>query len=199
MNHMLFASAVLILLLLGACKDAPPPPAAKSADLAKPTAVAAAPATANANSFCTPGETLLFNCAIGDKRISVCASSTVSPSAGYVQYRFGKPGAPLELALPAGEVHPVKAAYGAFDGYAGGGATWMRFRQGTYGYVVYSGIGRWGPNGTPMEKQGVAVENNGKLIAHLKCTDASRGELGPDWLEKAGYVRNDKAEFFIPE
>jgi hypothetical protein len=198
MNHILFGSAALVLLLLGACKDAPPPPAAKSADLAKPAAVAAAP-TVNANSFCTSGETILFNCATGDKRISVCASSTVSPSAGYVQYRFGKPSAPLELALPVGEVHPVKAAYGAFDGYSGGGATWMRFRQGTYGYVVYSGIGRWGSKGETMEKQGVAVENHGKLIAHLKCNDSSKGELGPDWLAQAGYVRNDKEEFFIPE
>ena len=185
------------MLWLSACKEAPRP----ATELPKPVVAATAPAPAatTADSFCTPAESILFNCQTGDKRVSVCASRMLSSADGYVQYRFGKPGAPLELTLPAGEVHPLKAAYGAFDGYSGGGASWMRFRKDRYGYVVYSGIGRWGPNGEPMQKQGIAVEQNGKLVANLKCSSASRGELGPDWLQKAGYTRNDKEEFFVPE
>jgi hypothetical protein len=185
------------MLWLAACKEAPRP----APDAPKPvaSAPATAPAPTTADSFCTSGETIVFNCQTADKRVSVCASRTLSPAEGYVQYRFGKPGAPLELTLPAGEVHPLKAAYGAFDGYSGGGASWIRFRNDNYSYVVYSGIGRWGPKGEPMEKQGVAVEQNGKLVANLKCSSASRGELGPDWLQKAGYTRSDKEAFFIPE
>ena len=103
------------------------------------------------------------------------------------------------MSLPAGEVHPLKAAYGANEAYAGGGASWLRFRKGTYGYVVYRGIGRWGPKGATLEKQGLAVENNGKVITNLKCRGKDSGELGPQWFEKAGYPRSDKEEFFIPD
>lgn len=156
-------------------------------------------------SFCTANETIIFTCNTGAKRVSVCASRNVSPKAGYVQYRFGipgspdKPGEPLEITLPASEVHPLKAAYGTFDPYAGGGASWMRFRKGSYGYVVYSGVGRWGPKGESIEKAGLAVENNGKVIANLKCSGRNEGEMGPQWFEKAGYQRSDKEEFFIPD
>lgn len=162
-------------------------------------AATAATATANGNTFCTSQETVVFACDAGGKRVSVCASRQITPKSGYLQYRFGTPGKPLEITLPEGEVPPTRAAYGAFDGYAGGGASWMRFRKGTYSYVVYGGVGRWGPNGATMEKQGIAVENNGKVIANLKCNRRNEGELGPQWLESTGFKRNDREEFLIPE
>lgn len=163
-----------------------------------PTAVAAK------SSHCTPAETVVFSCPAGTKLVSVCASRNLSAKAGYVQYRLGprNAGEALEIALPDGEVHPLKtgnAVYGANDMYAGGGASWLRFRKGTYAYVVYSGIGRWGKNGETLEKQGLAVENNGKVIANLKCTGALVSELSPQWYEKIGYQRNDKQDFIIPD
>ena len=82
---------------------------------------------------------------------------------------------------------------------AGCGASWMRFRKGSYGYVVYSGVGRWIPKSESIEKTGLAVENNGKVIANLKCSGRNEGEMGPQWFEKAGYQRSDKEEFFIPD
>jgi hypothetical protein len=164
-----------------------------------PAHAAAAPAGPAPASFCVAAETVVFTCRTGSKLVSVCASRNLSPTAGYVQYRFGKPGGPLEIAVPEGEVHPRKAAYGANDMYSGGGASWLRFRKGTHAYVVYSGVGRWGAKGATMAKQGLAVENNGKVIAHLKCTGNSSGELGPQWFEKAGFQRSDKDEFFIPD
>lgn len=167
--------------------------------ISKAISVAVTPAAARQASFCTSTESVVFACTTGSKLVSVCASRNLSSTAGYVQYRFGKPGEPLEMSLPAGEVHPLKAAYGANEMYAGGGASWLRFRKGSYGYVVYSGIGRWGPKGATMEKQGLAVENNGKVIANLKCSGKDSGELGPQWYEKVGYQRSNKEEFFIPD
>ncbi len=155
--------------------------------------------TAAANSFCTAAETVVFTCQTQVKQVSVCASRTLSPTTGYVQYRFGMPGAPLEVAHPAGEVHPLKAAYGASVMFAGGGGAWLRFRNASYAYVVYSGIGRWGSNGEPTSKEGLVVERDGITVAHFKCNGNSSGELGPDWLDKAGYVANDKEQFNFPD
>ena len=50
-----------------------------------------------------------------------------------------------------------------------------------------------------MEKAGLAVENNGKVIANLKCSGKITSELSPQWYEKVGYQRSDKEEFFIPD
>ena len=155
--------------------------------------------TALQKSFCTPQETVVFNCASGKKLISVCTSNTITAKSGYLQYRFGTPGQPLEITLPEGEVHPLKAAFGQYEPYAGGGMSWLRFRSGGYSYVVYGGAGRWGTKGETVVKQGVAVENNSKTIANLKCNARNEGELGPQWFEKTGYQHREKEEFLIPD
>ena len=167
--------------------------------LGKGPVTTSAPAATKLSSFCTATETVVFACQVGSKLVSVCASRNLSPTVGYVQYRFGKLGEPLEMTLPTGEVHPRNAAYGKNVGYSGGGASWLRFRKASYSYVVYSGIGRWGPNGATMKKQGLAVENNGKVISNLKCTGKDSGELGPEWFEKAGFQPNENEEFYIPD
>jgi hypothetical protein len=201
--------ATAVLLALGACTESPEKsPAAKPADATKQTksvATAEMPAASAVQSFCTTEESIVFTCQSGTKQVSVCASRTVSPTAGYVQYRFGsigaagKAGAPLEIAHPAGQVHPLKAAYGTGVMFSGGGGAWLRFRNPPYAYVVYSGIGRWGPNGEPTAKEGLVVEKDGVAVAHLKCNGNSSGELGPDWLEKVGYAANSNEQFDFPD
>jgi hypothetical protein len=198
--------AIAALLTLGACTESP-----ETQQSAKPAAQTQAPANSekamasNASSFCTAAETVVFACQTGAKQVSVCASRTVSPTTGYVQYRFGssgaagKSGAPLEIAHPAGQVHPLKAAYGSNETFSGGGGAWMRFRNPPYAYVVYSGIGRWGPSGEPTSKEGVVIEKDGNAVANLKCNGNSSGELGPDWLEKAGYTANSNEQFEFPD
>jgi hypothetical protein len=157
-----------------------------------------APATAR-GSFCSAGETVVFACRTGAKLVSVCAAADASPTAGHVQYRFGKPDAtPLELELPADRVPPPRAATADNLPFAGGGASWMRFRRGDHAYVVYSGIGQWGPNGEVEERAGVVVERRGQRIAALACRDGrAEGELGPDWFERAGVGAGGEA-FELP-
>lgn len=161
---------------------------------ARPSAGAGAQA-----SFCTPLETVVFACRTGAKLVSVCASRDLTRTAGYVQYRFGRPGEPLEMILPEGHVHPGKAATGESVAFSGGGGAWLRFRSGPVAYVVYTGIGRWGPGGRTAEKQGLVVERGGKQVASLKCTSRVTSELGPDWFAKAGVGTRKDEEFDFPE
>ena len=161
-----------------------------------------APAATAGQSFCTPDETVVFACRTGRKQVSVCASSDASSVSGTVQYRFGVPdaGVPLELAVPADQPVPRLAARGEAVPFSGGGGSWLRFHNGRHAYVVYSGIGRWGPGGETMELQGVQVERDGKPIATLPCSGPLQGELGPDWFERVGIIaEGENFDFPVPE
>lgn len=149
---------------------------------------------------CTDKETVVFACPTGAKQVSVCAPRNASRTKGYLQYRFGKPDArdALELALPEGELTAAKAATGETVPFAGGGGSWLRFRKGAYGYVVYTGIGKWGPRGETQEKSGLVVERSGKQVAHLTCTGVTQSELGPDWFEKFGVQPKPDEDFLFP-
>lgn len=161
-----------------------------------PPAGARAPAT-----FCTDKETVVFACRTGAKLVSVCAPRQATRATGYLQYRFGKPDAPdaLELALPEGEQPAPKAATGESVPFAGGGGSWLRFRKGAYAYVVYTGIGKWGPRGETREKSGIVVERAGKEVAHLTCADGTQSLLGPDWFEQFGVQPKPNEEFLFPD
>ncbi len=151
-------------------------------------------------SFCTSLEEVVFACRTGAKLVSVCASKDASRGRGYVQYRFGKPDSrdPLEMLLPVDQPLPAKTANGESVAFSGGGGAWLRFRKGPFAYTVYSGIGKWGPKGETLSKEGVVVERGGKAIANLKCSGKLTGMLGPDWLEKVGIKANGE-EFDFPE
>lgn len=152
-------------------------------------------------SFCTAGEDVVFACRMGAKLVSVCAAQGSTAATSYVQYRFGRADSvePLELQLPDARIVAAQAATGGNVPFAGGGAAWMRFRRGDYAYVVYSGIGRWGPQGETEERAGVVVERGGRQIAALRCDDdRAAGELGPDWFERVG-LGGKGEEFELPE
>lgn len=151
-------------------------------------------------SLCAPAETVVFACRTGGKMISVCASKAAGPARGTLQYRFGKPdaGEPVELVLPETPMVPAKAATGENVPFSGGGGSWLRFTKATTGYIVYSGIGKWGPKGEVREKAGVVVERQGKAVATLRCTGETQSELGPDWFEKMGIGPNGQ-DFEFPD
>lgn len=160
---------------------------------------ATAPTPPAQQSFCTSEETVVFACRTGAKLVSVCASSDASNVSGYLQYRFGKPdfSLPLEMLLPSDRPVPRLAARGESTPFAGGGGSWLRFHHGSYAYVVYSGTGRWGPDGETMELQGVQVERDGSTLVSLPCTGPLQSELGPDWFERSGVI-SEGEEFTFP-
>ncbi len=166
-----------------------------------PVASAAPAALSGQASFCTAQETVVFSCRTGVKMVSVCASKNATQSKGYLQYRFGKPDsneAP-ELMLPEGQLTANKAASGETVPFAGGAGSWLRFKKGSYSYVAYSGVGKWGPKGETREKNGLVVERSGKAVANLKCTGDATSELGPEWYEKMGVQPKGDEDFLFPD
>lgn len=169
------------------------PATAGSAAPAKPAA------TAGAGSHCTNTEVEVFACRTGEKMVSVCASRDLAPKRGYVQYRFGKAGETPEMLLPAKQEHPGRTASGESNSFAAGASSWLRFTNGSVAYVVYSGIGRWGPKGATEERAGVVVERDGKRTANVRCVGKERSKLAPDWFEKSGIQARRDDTFVIGE
>ncbi len=144
-----------------------------------------------ATTHCTAPERVLFTCPAGKKIVSVCASPTLTPTSGVMQYRFGPSGAP-ELLFPDTPAHPHTVVTAGTLMFSGGGGAYLRFTKGPYGYVVYSAIGKgWG------EKAGVAVEQGGRVTANIKCTGPVTSELGPDLYGTAGFPE-DTQGFALP-
>jgi hypothetical protein len=150
-------------------------------------------------SWCTAQETNVFTCRTGKKTVSVCVSPDASANKGSVHYRFGQLSGGLqpEMTLPEKATPPRLTATGETATYAGGGGSWLRFRKGSYAYVVYTGIGRWGPKGEPLALQGVAVEHKGKLMANLPCPAMDADELDRDWYNAMG-IQVDEQDFYFP-
>jgi hypothetical protein len=87
--------------------EAPVTPVAQPTDDVSPQATAAGDPVEgwHEKTLCEPGENVLWSCRAKARTISVCASRTLTPTQGYIQYRAGQPGA-LELQYPASRVHP---------------------------------------------------------------------------------------------
>lgn len=141
------------------------------------------------SSLCQSGEAIVFSCVAGAKIVSVCGT-------GYPQYRFGKPGE-VEMSLPEGRVAPAAAASGEVVPFSGGGGVWLRFAKPPYAYVVYDGIGNWGPGGAKKAIAGVVVEQNGRKIANIRCTAPAHSSLSPDWFGQTG-IKTNNQDFEFP-
>jgi hypothetical protein len=173
------------------------PPGAAAAASAASAKAPAKPDTAN---LCSSIEYAAFSCRTGKKMVSVCVTKDATKTRGALQYRFGVPFSrdPLELVWPEPPAAPAKVAQGENVPFAGGGGAWLRIPKGDHAYVVYTGIGKWGPKGETRTKAGLTVEKNGKAIAQLKCNGEPQSELGPDWFEKMGITSGGK-EFDFPD
>jgi hypothetical protein len=146
-----------------------------------------------ASTLCLSAEENVFSCHTATKKmISVCASKDLAPDRGYLQYRFGSPDK-VEVVVPADRsVVPANSALSGTLVFSGGGGDYLRFKAGDYDYVVYTAIGKgWG------EKDGVAIEKNGKRLSHVSCKDEPVSKLGVDFSTKAG-LKEDKSDFDLP-
>ena len=142
-------------------------------------------------SHCTAREQIVFSCPVGEEWVSVCASSDLSPSSGYLQYRFGKIGKPElvfpELIFPASFFIRVGTLL-----FAGGGGGYVRFIDAPYQYVVYAAISKdWG------QKDGVAVLKDDRLIANRVCRDVPISKFSEAFFSQTG-LPVDQWEFEVP-
>lgn len=144
-----------------------------------------------AGSHCTSAEETVFSCNLGHKVVSVCASKPLTPESGYVQYRFGAIGKP-ELTFPKPSVLPKNVIQARTLMFSGGGGAYLRFNSGATSYLVYSAIGKgWGT------KDGIAVERNGKTVAHIDCKDVPVSLMGEAFFTRAA-LPEDAQEFELP-
>ena len=153
----------------------------------------------NPRSLCVADETIVFSCALKRQRVvSVCASRGLSANDGYVQYRLGTP-SKLEIAVPMAAanslVEPLtwrSAVRSHSVMYAGGGGSYLRFNEARYSYVTYAATGRgW------IEKQGIMVLKDEKLLAVHKCAGKFTSSMGEAFFRAANIVE-DAEELELP-
>lgn len=92
--------------------------------------------TASSATLCEPGEVVLFNCNAATKTVSLCRSSDLSETVGYMQYRYGPPGRP-EMVFPKTKKHPSRyfsVSYVPGRSYYSS----VSFEVGKFKYEVYS-------------------------------------------------------------
>lgn len=181
------AALVVSLALLAACATAPQGEESEhaAADLSAGPAASTKP-------LCTPVERTIFSCrTTNDKLIAVCASSDLSATTGYIQYRFGSDDA-TELKLPQDEAvqnfRQILRAYttdpevsGSF--YASG----LELSKGSYTYTVHYSIGHG------QESAGVMVTKDGDELADIRCNDDYSNGIDIDTVLAAG-VRHSLAD-----
>jgi hypothetical protein len=157
-------------------------------------------ARAAETSLCPTQEKVIFSCPAGRDTISVCATPDFGAAQGLLTYRFGRDGKEFSLpATPAVKDKPAddKAAgpkvYSRALMFSGGGGAYLRFTNEGYSYIVFTAVGKgWG------EKQGVAVEKDGKTLSYHRCTAEPVSELGPEFFDHAG-IPEDAEEFLLPD
>ncbi len=146
-------------------------------------------------SLCLSDEAVVFACSsVKGKTISLCSSSVLTASDGYLQYRYGVIGEIPELIFPKRPEHPTERFLSGTVPYSGGGASYLKFHKGKYSYTVFTGIGKgW-------EKEGVVVKKSGKQIAYVACDGPLISELGPVLFEDLELQKDPlEYDFEVPE
>ncbi len=143
-------------------------------------------------SHCFKEERIIFSCNTNSNQvISICSSASLNSRYGYLQYRFGKEGSFPEYVFPMNHDLASKYFYSGVLTYSGGGGAYLKFLNGTYNYVVYTGIGRgW-------EKQGMVINEGKDEIARYACKNNWVSDMGPELFNQAG-LKQDRNGFEIP-
>jgi hypothetical protein len=135
------------------------------------------PAEKSTQTLCVADEKPLFSCRVdfnhvvggkllaGKKTVSVCASPDLSPSAGYLKYRFGRSQQNVELSYPA-DTGPPRQHFQFFRDSlsAKASAEQLSFSTGAFSYIVFVERAAYEWNGS-----GVLVKSRGKMIAYFPC------------------------------
>lgn len=121
----------------------------------------------------------VFSCKVADgpKFASVCGSRLLDAERGYVQYRFGRSGAP-ELQFPQGRVETQKAFRYAHYFRARVDRTELSFERGGYKYSLYDYYE--GDVKPVVSEAGVRViqAGGGRGAVELRCRGRAVSRLG---------------------
>ena len=130
-------------------------------------------------SLCRADEQVIFSCKVADgpKFASVCGSRRLDAQRGYVQYRFGRAGAP-ELVFPQGLGDTQKVFRYAHYFRAQVDRTELSFERGGYKYSLYD---YYEGDVKPVIKEaGVRVTQagSGRDVVELRCRGRAVSRLG---------------------
>jgi hypothetical protein len=91
-----------------------------------------------ASSLCRDEEQVIFSCAVnpGERIVSLCASSVVDHRRGYLQYRYGKPGA-VDMQFPQARANTQRAFRYAHYFRAQVDRTEVSFDNHGYRYTIF--------------------------------------------------------------
>lgn len=141
--------------------------------------------------LCTADEQLVFGCTLGNRKISICASSPLTADTDHVQYRFGTRQR-LEQAYPPHPLPPAERFFLSTTGYAGGGASAIRFRIDGQDHFVFEQMRRTHfAEGEPHHAEfmaGLVVHGEGQNYT-LWCdeNDASLRRIAYDIFPREAY------------
>lgn len=113
-------------------------------------------------SHCNANENVVFSCSTGKKVVSVCASKNINSKSGYLQYRFGKLGAP-EALIPSNP-ESFRSAVNVFEDMT---TSVITFKNGQFSYEILRQM---------MHVNSdiyLNISNKGKSIATLTCKEDS--------------------------
>ncbi|MES3153769.1 hypothetical protein [Sphingomonas faeni] len=139
-----------------------------------PPVPSASEAARAGDTLCEAGETPLFSCEIGAKRVSVCGSGS-----GAV-YRYGSPGK-VELTS--------RSLTFANRGYSGGWESQITAKNGDYTYTVYDSTVRtaFGDGGNdPAFSSGLVVSRGERTISSKMCKAESSIDAAAEQSLPAG-------------
>lgn len=119
--------------------------------------------------LCSKDEINLFDCNIKNKNASLC----INEAKNRMQYRIGT-WAKKDFIYPQTPKSNEYSFRLSTTPYPGGGENRIRFANGIYNYFIYD-ITRSQQDGTSIDSiqtAGIAVYENGKRIASLKCENS---------------------------
>lgn len=147
--------------------------------LASATTVLAGEAAAVSRSLCRAEEQVIFSCPVAKaaKLVSLCGSKNLDNRRGYLQYRFGKPGA-VELQFPGERANTQLAFRYAHYFRAQVDRIEVTFDHNGYRYVIFDY--RESDVKPPIREAGVRVHQLGNLARQNEnaCSAGPNGKLG---------------------
>ena len=132
-------------------------------------------ALAAGTAACAAGETTAMACTLRNGRqLRICQSAVLNRDQGYLQYRYGQPGAEPELVYPPTLAHPAQHFHTGRLSWPADVRSWLSFEQGGYQYLVYSEGGR-----NLRSTAGVVVSRGARTVLRQVCRPGPDTALSP--------------------
>ena len=126
---------------------------------------ALADAAPPAPTLCAPGEKTALSCSDSGKIYSICTSPDFGKGSGWIEYRFGKPGA-IELVYPKTRENSHQAFDYSLTAIHGRASGWLKFDNGGYTYEIQY-LAQY--NEPSFSSLSLLVSRNGERVATFGC------------------------------